>query len=377
MLLEAKYITSLEALFHNIFLHRINSGAPISGKSSGMLRGFLDLPHGIAGTTDASCVWFLLLLLLLSPTCFFLRLGIIAPANCSCFSHIPAVDTAPIPDAHLYEMVATLSWSHPLMAILIPVHHLQYMMLWYWLCWVMFLVAAIAALVLVTALAGFLVVAIAAALSVPFCHCGGLWFLTSARPSLLQNSTPLEDHEIGELQGPKQLWPPRILRIPGFTFSPLVVTIRQHLDLPCSKVQGTSKTVFTMTVSPWPAGSNFLKDVFHSSAMSSGMERRSQLRHCKIDALKSWNRKPHLSRVPENMFGKAQLRKNSLVSPITIITFDQIMVLRPKKCGLDEMWPYYGSITLSSCSPCSDCMVRYCLGIPSIVGQSFMGHGSN
>ena len=72
MLLEAKYITSLEALFHNIFLHRINSGAPISGKSSGMLRGFLDLPHGIAGTTDASCVWFLLLLLLLlSPTCFF------------------------------------------------------------------------------------------------------------------------------------------------------------------------------------------------------------------------------------------------------------------------------------------------------------------
>ena len=76
-----------------------------------MLRGFLDLPHGITGTTDASCVWFLLLLLLLllSPTCFFLRLGIIAPANCSCFSHTPAVDTAPIPDAHLYEMVATLS----------------------------------------------------------------------------------------------------------------------------------------------------------------------------------------------------------------------------------------------------------------------------
>lgn len=69
----------------------------------------------------------------------------------------------------------------------------------------MLLVAAIAALVLVTALAGFLVVAIAAALSVPFCHCGGLWFLTSARPNLLQNSTPLEDHEIGELQGPKQL----------------------------------------------------------------------------------------------------------------------------------------------------------------------------
>ena len=57
MLLEAKYITSLEALFHNIFLHRINSGGPdlicpvpflrlplgvqaISGKSSGMLRGY-------------------------------------------------------------------------------------------------------------------------------------------------------------------------------------------------------------------------------------------------------------------------------------------------------------------------------------------------